>query len=148
MTPSHSDSISTRSSGLRAPTGDEQRTFLAGERTLLAWVRTSLALMGFGFLVAKFGLFLREVVELRAAQTTQSAIQSLNTSWSLWIGVALVALGVLVNLFAVREHLRFIKQFAGTELAARRRFVPLVWMLLMLATVGIVLAAYLVLVGR
>ena len=33
---------------------------LAAERTLLAWVRTGLAMMGFGFVVARFGLFLHE----------------------------------------------------------------------------------------
>ena len=39
--------------------------YLAAERTLLAWIRTGLAMMGFGFVVARFGLFLQE---LRFAQ--------------------------------------------------------------------------------
>jgi len=34
--------------------------YLAAERTLLAWIRTGLALMGLGFVVARFGLFLQE----------------------------------------------------------------------------------------
>ena len=33
--------------------------FFAAERTLLAWIRTGLTVMAFGFLVARFGLFLR-----------------------------------------------------------------------------------------
>ena len=40
---------------------EDPRTRFAGERTLLAWVRTGLAMMGFGFVVARFGLFLREL---------------------------------------------------------------------------------------
>ena len=34
--------------------------YLAAERTLLAWIRTGLALMGLGFVVARFGIFLEE----------------------------------------------------------------------------------------
>jgi len=35
------------------------------ERTFLAWLRTGIALMGFGFVVARFGLFLREIAAAR-----------------------------------------------------------------------------------
>jgi putative membrane protein len=45
-----------------APTEMRQRAalsdYLAAERTVLAWIRTGLGLMGFGFVVARFGLFL------------------------------------------------------------------------------------------
>ncbi|CAB1128105.1 conserved membrane protein of unknown function [Candidatus Hydrogenisulfobacillus filiaventi] len=34
------------------------RDLLANERTFLAWIRTAIGLMGFGFVVAKFNLFL------------------------------------------------------------------------------------------
>jgi putative membrane protein len=40
----------------------------ANERTFLAWVRTAIAIMAFGFLVAKFDLFLR--IEGAAAART------------------------------------------------------------------------------
>ncbi len=36
----------------------KRRTFLANERTFLAWIRTSIAIMGFGFLIEKFSMFL------------------------------------------------------------------------------------------
>jgi putative membrane protein len=40
---------------------DRQREHQANERTFLAWLRTSIALIGFGFAIARFGLFLREL---------------------------------------------------------------------------------------
>jgi putative membrane protein len=41
----------------------------ANERTFLAWVRTAIAIMAFGFVVAKFDLFLRIAGASSAATT-------------------------------------------------------------------------------
>jgi len=37
---------------------------LANERTLLAWIRTSISIVVFGFVVAKFGITLRQMLAL------------------------------------------------------------------------------------
>lgn len=62
------------------------RVRLAGERTLLAWIRTGLALMGFGFVVARFGMFLRELA------VSGGNVAPATTGLSLWIGTAMVSL--------------------------------------------------------
>ncbi len=40
---------------------DDPRVLFAAERALLARQRTAIALMGFGFVVERFGLFLRMI---------------------------------------------------------------------------------------
>ena len=43
------------------PVEQDPRVYFAAERTFLAWIRTGLALMGIGFAVSRFGLFLRQL---------------------------------------------------------------------------------------
>ena len=76
-------------------TKDNMRELLAAERTFLAWVRTSLAVVSLGFVVAKFGLWLRELaVQLNPGTTVQS------THLSLPIGVGMMAFGAMLVIFA------------------------------------------------
>lgn len=115
----------------------DPRVYFAAERTLLAWVRTGLAMMGFGFVVARFGLFLRELAAARgdAVATTGGG--------SLWAGTALVLLGVIVNVYAAIEHRRFARRFAlGQPEAHDPRFGIIVASVL--AAVGFAMAVYLI----
>ena len=58
--------------------------------------------MGFGFVVARFGLFLREL-ELSGHGSTPRSPHI-----SLWFGTALVLMGVVVNLLAAFQHARLV----------------------------------------
>ena len=69
---------------------EDPRVRFAAERTLLAWVRTGIALMGFGFVVARFGLFLREL----AAAAVPVAH---HPGASMAVGVGLTLTGVAVT---------------------------------------------------
>jgi putative membrane protein len=119
----------------------DPRTYFAAERTFLAWIRTGLGLMGIGFAVARFSLFLREFSKSGAAP--QAAAHG--TGWSLYAGVGLVALGVLVNVAAVLHHLTTVKELrTGTWVAGRASKVG-VGLALVLALVGVGMAVYLLL---
>ncbi len=82
---------------------DDPRVYLAAERTFLAWIRTSVALMGFGFVIARFALFLREYQTIMAPKVAPKP------AFSNWVGVGMIFLGVVVSLLAAIRHFRYIQ---------------------------------------
>lgn len=89
------------------PTGREStraREHLANERTLLAWIRTAIALMGMGFVVARFGLFVRQLAVVNS-QPDPGAPR-----FSTIIGVALVLGGIVAGLLGTIRFLRVRRQ--------------------------------------
>jgi len=81
---------------------NDPRVYFAAERTLLAWLRTGLAVVGLGFLVARFGLFLR-VIRPADANGTPPIVSTL-------IGVGFVLLGTLMIGAAGWQHARFCRR--------------------------------------
>ena len=114
--------------------------YLAVERTFLAWIRTGLGLMGVGFAVSRFGLFLREL------SASAGHLPSHTTGISVWSGVSLVGLGVVVNLAAVVRHFQLIHELSTGTWRSGRVSIGAVILALVLAGIGIGMTVYLLLV--
>ena len=122
------------------PAEQDPRVYFAAERTFLAWIRTGLGLMGVGFAVSRFGLFLREFT------ATQTHAATIPTTHSTVAGVALVVLGVIVNLSATINHIRITHQLASGTWQSGKVSTTAIALALLLAVVGIAMAVYLLLV--
>jgi putative membrane protein len=104
----------------------------ANERTFLAWLRTAIALMGFGFVVAKFGLFLRLMA--RAAPVPFPFSSGL-------IGIALVVVGGgMILMAAVRYR---VLQRRIDDGSYEPHLLPMVVASGVLVVIAILLVAYL-----
>ncbi|MBD0389926.1 MAG: DUF202 domain-containing protein [Nostoc sp. C3-bin3] len=84
----------------KIPKIDRQREHQANERTFLAWLRTSIALISFGFAIARFGIFLRQL-NLAISQQ-EPPVNPLSNSENL--GLALVIFGIFVVALAAWRY--------------------------------------------
>jgi putative membrane protein len=116
---------------------EDPRVRLAGERTMLAWIRTGLAMMGFGFVVARFGVFLREITNATQVGSPRS------TSLSLWIGAGLIVLGIVVNVAAALQHIQFLRRLDNAQPYQPSKWSLAVLVALLLAAVGVGMVVYL-----
>jgi uncharacterized protein (DUF302 family)/uncharacterized membrane protein YidH (DUF202 family) len=96
--------------------------------------------MGFGFVVARFGLFLQQLQLFRQFGSASS------TGLSLWFGTALIVMGVVVNLSSAWRHVRLVRELDRGEPACSHSLTPAVATALFLALVGLAMAIYLVFV--
>jgi putative membrane protein len=71
---------------------------LANERTFLAYLRTALALVGFGFVIARFTLFAREFADMTGRHLPGSG------STSILLGASMALAGIVTALFGAWRY--------------------------------------------
>jgi putative membrane protein len=113
---------------------EDPRVLFAAERTLLAWQRTAVALMGFGFVVERFGLFLHMV--------TGAPLTPMQRGFSLWLGILLILLGAASALVAAIQFRRVVRTLGAAEIPRGYWVAPGVWINFLLAATGLALAVH------
>jgi putative membrane protein len=86
---------------------DDPRVLFAAERTLLAWQRTAIAVIGSGFVIERFGLFMRFVNGAR--------LPSHHAQMSFVMALVFLLAGACVALLSVWQYRRFLKQLSAPE---------------------------------
>lgn len=114
-------------------TDTDPRVYFAAERTFLAWLRTGITVMAFGFVVARFGLFLR-LLRAQGGEVTPGS------SLSPWIGAVLVALGAVATAAGTKRYHEFCRRLARSEMPSpHAEILPMLlgWALVVLGVVMI-----------
>lgn len=119
-------------------TSGDRLVYFAAERTLLSWIRAGLGLMALGFVVDRFSLFLGEV-KPQGLQILQS------NTFSSWIGIALVLVGVAANVTAAVRYLRFeIRYHRDTNTRPGHGLSLGIFLTLIISALGIIIAIFLI----
>ena len=120
---------------------DDPRIYFAAERTFLAWIRTGLALMGFGFVVARFGLFLRQVAATQGANGMPPS-----NGFSPWVGVLMISGGIVLMGASTLRHLAIIRELRRGGASFRRPSMLGIALATLLAVAGVAMAIHLLLI--
>ena len=113
----------------RKPAGPAD--FLANERTFLAWIRTSIALIGVGFVIVKFAVFIRQVSFMMG-----NAVTTPQNRYSAYIGLLMVIFGAVMATLAYVRYRHIEKQLY------QNKYFPSKW-LSALVMISIVIASIL-----
>ena len=89
-----------------------RRVHMANERTFLSWIRTSIGIMAFGFVVEKFGLFIKQITFFlgRASEQGTTSGQVNAAGYSSIFGIVLIGLGALMGLLAFVRYKKVERQ--------------------------------------
>lgn len=116
----------------------DPRVALALERTLLAWTRTAIALMGFGVVLARLGMWLGDLAP---------GVPQREVAGAAAVGVALVLLGGVVQAVGVVSHRRAVARLRKHAELPLEYTTPATMFGVLLVALALALAVYLAVVS-
>ncbi|HEX6281594.1 MAG TPA: DUF202 domain-containing protein [Nitrososphaera sp.] len=87
--------------------------YLANQRTFLSWVRTSIALIGLGFAIERFSIFLQQFRLIADPEATGNAASATAHEYSALVGIGMIAVGTSLSVYALKNYLDSNKTIAS-----------------------------------
>ncbi len=91
---------------------ERSQQYLANQRTFLSWVRTSIALIGLGFAIERFSIFLQQFRLIADPDTTANAASATANEYSALIGIGMIVVGTSLIVYALKNYLDSNKTIA------------------------------------
>ena len=118
------------------------RDHMANERTFLSWIRTNIGIIAFGFVIEKFGLFIKQMGLILGKVAIQSPPPS--HGHSAIIGIFIVGFGILMSLLAYINFKRVEKQIEKRTTTYRSSGIIYSSLIITIVAGGIFLVIYLI----
>jgi inner membrane protein YidH len=79
--------------------------YLANQRTFLSWMRTSIALIGLGFAIERFSIFLQQFPLIAGTDITGNASSATAHNYSALVGIGMIIVGTSLIVYALKNFL-------------------------------------------
>lgn len=116
----------------------DSREYLANERTFMAWIRTGISIMAFGFVVAKFSLFIRQFALVMHSDN----LTIIHKGYSSYIGLAILVIGSLIIPTAYYRY-KLVNNQINSGNFSESYFLPIV-LTILISLVSLSLIVYLI----
>jgi putative membrane protein len=87
--------------------------YLANQRTFLSWMRTSIALIGLGFAIERFSIFLQQFPLIAGTDVTGNATSATAHNYSALVGIGMIIVGTSLIVYALKNFLDTNKTIAS-----------------------------------
>lgn len=114
---------------------NDPRVLFAAERTLLAWNRTAVALITLGFVIERFGLFIKSLhLSTIAGQRDLSFM----------VGLSLIGFASVMCILSVLQYRHVLKNLSPAEIPQGYNLWYAIALNIAVAILGAILAVYLI----
>jgi putative membrane protein len=93
---------------------ERAQQYLANQRTFLSWVRTSIALIGLGFAIERFSIFLQQFRLIAGTDAIGNNTSSATAyEYSALVGIGMIIVGTSLIIYALKNYLDTNKTIAS-----------------------------------